>query len=105
VDLRVAFVRDAMLPLHPEEKNPHPRIGAALIIGLLNYLTFEGGSAMIEALDARRTEGHSRRPEVGHHHHAHGMGRKEAHDFLQQFVLEQMRVPDIPHYPMNDLRK
>ena len=33
------------------------------------------------------------------------MGRKEAHDFLQQFVLEQMCVPDIPHHPMNDLRK
>jgi hypothetical protein len=37
--------------------------------------------------------------------HAHRMGRKEAHDYLKQFVLEQMRVPDIPHYPMNDLRK
>jgi hypothetical protein len=44
---------------------------------------------MIEALDARRTEGHSRRPEVGHQHHAHGMGRKEAHDFLQQFFLSR----------------
>jgi hypothetical protein len=49
VDLRVAFVRDAMLRLHPEKKNLHSRIGAALIIGLLNYLTFDGGSAMIEA--------------------------------------------------------
>jgi hypothetical protein len=28
-------VRDAMLPLHPEKKNLHSRIGAALIIGLL----------------------------------------------------------------------
>jgi hypothetical protein len=37
--------------------------------------------------------------------HAHRMGRKEAYNFLKQFVLEQMRVPDIPHYPMNDLRK
>jgi hypothetical protein len=37
--------------------------------------------------------------------HAHRMGRKEAYDYLKQFVLEQMRVPDIPHYPMNDLRK
>jgi hypothetical protein len=37
--------------------------------------------------------------------HAHRMGRKEAHDYLKQFVLEQMRVPDWPHYPMNDLRK
>jgi hypothetical protein len=37
--------------------------------------------------------------------HAHRMGRKEAHDYLKQFVLEQMSVPDIPHYPMNDLRK
>ena len=37
--------------------------------------------------------------------HAHRMGRKEAHDYLKQFVLEQMRVPDLPHYPMNDLRK
>ena len=36
--------------------------------------------------------------------HAHRVGRKE-HDFLQQFVLEQMRVLDWPHYPMNDLRK
>ena len=25
--------------------------------------------------------------------HAHRMGRKEAHDYLKQFVLEQMRVP------------
>jgi hypothetical protein len=33
------------------------------------------------------------------------VGRKEAHDYLKQFVLEQMRVPDLPHYPMNDLRK
>jgi len=33
--------------------------------------------------------------------HAHRMGRKEAHNYLQQFVLEQMRVPDWPHYPMN----
>ena len=32
-------------------------------------------------------------------------GEKEAHNFLQQFVLEQMRVPDWPHYPMTDLRK
>ena len=37
--------------------------------------------------------------------HAHRMGRKEAYNFLKQFVLEQMRVPDWPHYPMNDLRK
>jgi hypothetical protein len=37
--------------------------------------------------------------------HAHRMGRKEAYNYLKQFVLEQMRVPDIPHYPMNDLRK
>ena len=37
--------------------------------------------------------------------HAHRMGRKEAHDYLKQFFLEQMRVPDTPHYPMNDLRK
>jgi hypothetical protein len=28
-------------------------------------------------------------------------GRKEAYNFLNQFVLEQMRVPDWPHYPMN----
>jgi hypothetical protein len=49
VDLRVAFVRDVMLRLHPEKKNLHSRIGAALIIGLLNYLTLDGGSAMIEA--------------------------------------------------------
>jgi hypothetical protein len=33
------------------------------------------------------------------------MGRKEAYDYLKRFVLEQMRVPDLPHYPMNDLRK
>ena len=26
--------------------------------------------------------------------HAHRMGRKEAYDYLKQFVLEQMRVPD-----------
>ena len=26
--------------------------------------------------------------------HAHRMGRKEAYNFLRQFVLEQMRVPD-----------
>ena len=32
--------------------------------------------------------------------HAHRMGRKEAYDYLKQFVLEQMRVPDILHYPM-----
>ena len=37
--------------------------------------------------------------------HAQRMGRKEAHGYLQQFVLEQMRVPDLPHYPMNDLRR
>jgi len=37
--------------------------------------------------------------------HAHRMGRKEAYDYLKQFVLEQMRVPDWPHYPMNDLRR
>jgi len=37
--------------------------------------------------------------------HAHRMGRKEAYNFLKQFVLEQMRVPEWPHYPMNDLRK
>jgi hypothetical protein len=37
--------------------------------------------------------------------HAHRIGRKEAYNFLKQFVLEQMRVPDWPHYPMNDLRK
>jgi hypothetical protein len=37
--------------------------------------------------------------------HAHRVGRKEAYDFLKQFVLEQMRVPEWPHYPMNDLRK
>ena len=37
--------------------------------------------------------------------HAHRKGRKEAYNFLKQFVLEQMRVPDWPHYPMNDLRK
>jgi hypothetical protein len=37
--------------------------------------------------------------------HAHRMGRKEAYNFLKQVVLEQMRVPDWPHYPMNDLRK
>jgi hypothetical protein len=29
---------------------------------------------------------------------------KEAYDYLKQFVLEQMRVPDLPHHPMNDLR-
>ena len=33
------------------------------------------------------------------------MDRKEAYNFLKQFVLEQMRVPDWPHYPMNDLRE
>ena len=33
------------------------------------------------------------------------MGRKEVHDYLKQFVLEQMRVPDLPHYSMNDLPK
>jgi hypothetical protein len=37
--------------------------------------------------------------------HAHRKGRTEAYNFLKQFVLEQMRVPDWPHYPMNDLRK
>jgi hypothetical protein len=37
--------------------------------------------------------------------HAHRMGRKEAYNFLKQFVLEQIRVPDWPHYPLNDLRK
>ena len=37
--------------------------------------------------------------------HAHRKGRKEAYNFLKLFVLEQMRVPDWPHYPMNDLRK
>jgi hypothetical protein len=37
--------------------------------------------------------------------YAHRVGRKEAYNFLKQFVLEQMRVPDLPHYPMNDLRK
>jgi hypothetical protein len=37
--------------------------------------------------------------------HAHRMGRKEAYNFLKQFVLEQMRMPDWPHYPMNDLRR
>jgi hypothetical protein len=37
--------------------------------------------------------------------HAHRMGRKEAYDYLKQFVLEQMRVPAWPHYPMNDLGK
>jgi hypothetical protein len=37
--------------------------------------------------------------------HAHRKGRKEAYNFLKQFVLEQMRVPDWPHYPMNDLRR
>jgi hypothetical protein len=38
-----------MLRLQPEKKNLHSRIGAALIIGLLNHLTFDGSSAMIEA--------------------------------------------------------
>jgi hypothetical protein len=33
------------------------------------------------------------------------MGRKEAYNFLKQFVLEQMRVPEWLRYPMNDLRK
>jgi hypothetical protein len=37
--------------------------------------------------------------------HAHRTGRKEAYNFLKRFVLEQMHVPDWPHYPMNDLRK
>jgi len=37
--------------------------------------------------------------------HAHRKGRTEAYNFLKQFVLEQMRVPDWQHYPMNDLRK
>ena len=37
--------------------------------------------------------------------HAHRMGRKKVYDYLKQFVLEQMRVPEWPHYPMNDLRK
>jgi hypothetical protein len=37
--------------------------------------------------------------------HAHRKGRKEAYNYLKQFVLEQMRVPDWPHYPMNDLRR
>jgi hypothetical protein len=36
--------------------------------------------------------------------HAHRMGREEAHNFLKQFVLEQIRVPDWPHHPMKDLR-
>jgi hypothetical protein len=36
---------------------------------------------------------------------AHRKGRKEADNFLKQFVLGQMRAPDWPHYPMNDLRK
>ena len=35
--------------------------------------------------------------------HAHRMGRKEAYNFLKQFVLELKRVPDWPHYSMNDL--
>jgi hypothetical protein len=37
--------------------------------------------------------------------HAHRIVRKEAYNYLKQFVLEQMRVPDWPHYPLNDLRK
>ena len=35
--------------------------------------------------------------------HAHRMGRKETYNFLKQFVLELKRVPDWPHYSMNDL--
>ena len=30
--------------------------------------------------------------------HAHRKGRKEAYNFLKQFVLKQMRVLDLPHY-------
>ena len=29
----------------------------------------------------------------------------EERDYLKLIVLEQMRVPDWPHYPMNDLRQ
>lgn len=50
---------------------------------------------------------HSRRPRLRHQHHrldgchAHRMDRREAYNLLKQFVLEQMRVPEWPHYPMN----
>jgi hypothetical protein len=38
-------------------------------------------------------------------YHAHRIGRKEACNYPKQFVLEKVRVPDWPHYPMNDLRR
>ncbi|HEY5744302.1 MAG TPA: hypothetical protein VIS99_17390 [Terrimicrobiaceae bacterium] len=37
--------------------------------------------------------------------HAHRMGRREAYNYRKQFVLEQVRVPEWSHYPMNDLRE
>jgi hypothetical protein len=36
--------------------------------------------------------------------HAHRIGGKQDYNFPKQFVLEEMRVPGWPNYPMN-LRK